>query len=228
MTIRIERVLIAALIPLLGACASSQTLKDPAYAPTLPPMVMPPAQTQVTGSIYQANTSLHLFEDIKARRVGDLITVILKENTSASKKADTNTNKTNEIEMASPELFGQEVKVNGNPLLSASVDSDVTFSGKGASSQSNSLSGDITVTVAGVYPNGNLLIRGEKLLTLNQGSEVVRIAGIVRPVDVTPENTVYSTQIANAEITYSGNGIVADSNNAGWLMRFFNLAWFPI
>ena len=97
----------------------------------------------------------------------------------------------------------------------------------GDSSQSNSLSGNITVTVAAVHPNGNMLVRGEKLLTLNQGAEVVRISGLVRPVDVTPQNTVLSTQIADAQITYSGTGAIAQSNQQGWLARFFNSPYWP-
>lgn len=206
-------------ILVLAACATPQQLKDPAYAPTLP-SIAPPV-TATTGGIYNPATNVHLFEDVKARRSGDLITVILREKTAASKKVDTTTDKKTAIEVGIPTLFGQQIE-----QLSASAEKDVNFSGEGAASQSNSLSGDITVTVAGVYPNGNLLIRGEKLLTLNQGSEVVRISGIVRPIDVSPANTVLSSQIGNVEITYSGNGFVQDSNLPGWITRLFNLALF--
>lgn len=217
---------VALVLPLLAACSSMSRLEDPAYAPVQPPAPMPPPVA--TGSIYNASTSVMLFEDVKARRVGDLITVILEEKTKASKKANTSTSKETNINLPSPKLFGYDPLWNGKEVLSAVVDSEQDFDGSGDSSQSNSLSGNITVTVAGVYPNGNLLVRGEKLLTLNQGSEVVRISGIVRPVDVKPDNTVLSTQIANAQITYSGNGMVADSNKAGWLTRFFNSGWWPL
>ena len=83
------------------------------------------------------------------------------------------------------------------------------------------------MTVHKVYPNGYLLVKGEKLLELNEGSEVVRITGIVRPVDITPDNTILSNQIANAQIAYKGKGIVSDSSKAGWLTRFFYSAIWP-
>lgn len=210
---------------LMTACAGPQALSRPEYAPVKP--VMPAPRSMANGSIYHASNNRFLFEDIKARRVGDLITVILEEKTNAAKTATTTSSKSSNVSVPSPTLFGLPVTHNGNAILNNSIDSGSDFSGQGDSSQSNSLSGNITVTVSQVLPNGNLVVRGEKLLTLNQGSEVVRISGLVRPVDVTPENTVISTQIANARITYGGNGLVADSNKAGWLTRFFNSGVWP-
>jgi flagellar L-ring protein precursor FlgH len=102
-----------------------------------------------------------------------------------------------------------------------------SFEGEADASQSNSLSGAITVTIADVLPNGNLVVRGEKWLTLNQGEEFIQVSGIVRPQDVTTANTVLSTQIADARITYSGKGTLADSNRMGWLARFFNSPVWP-
>lgn len=217
--------LIILVVIFISGCVGPTALSKPDYAPVQPVAV--PERTQANGSIYHASNNRFLFEDIKARRVGDLITVILEEKTNAAKKASTSTKKDSDINMPSPTVFGLPVTAGGNLILNNSVDSAATFSGEGDSSQSNSLSGNITVTVAQVLPNGNLVVRGEKLLTLNQGSEVVRISGIVRPVDVTPSNTIISTQIANARITYGGNGIVADSNKAGWATRFFNSAVWP-
>ena len=209
----------------MSGCAGPTALSKPDYAPAQPAPV--PARTETNGSIYHASNNRFLFEDIKARRIGDLITVILEEKTKSAKKASTSTKKDSDINMPSPTVFGLPVTAGGNLILNNSVNAGSTFSGEGDSSQSNSLSGNITVTVAQVLPNGNLIVRGEKLLTLNQGSEVVRIQGIVRQVDVTPRNTVKSTQIANARITYGGNGIIADSNKAGWATRFFNSAIWP-
>ncbi len=217
--------LIALAALTLGGCAGPQALSKPDYAPAKPAPA--PQRTSVNGSIYHASNNRFLFEDIKARRVGDLITVILEEKTNAAKKASTSARKDSDINMPSPTVFGLPVTAAGNLILNNSVDSGTAFSGEGDSSQSNSLSGNITVTVAQVLPNGNLVVRGEKLLTLNQGSEVVRIQGIVRQIDITPANTVKSTQIANARITYAGNGIIADSNKAGWATRFFNSAFWP-
>lgn len=208
----------------LAACGTVPH-RDAGYAPAFPVAAQPPQPSD--GAIYQAGYSKNMFEDSRARSVGDLITVILSEETDAQKSASTSTAKDNSIEFGAPTIFGQPVTHNGNEILSASVGTETEFSGDGASSQSNSLSGNITVFVSNVLPNGNLVIRGEKRLTLNQGDEYIRLSGIVRPEDVSPENTVESTKVANAEILYSGNGAVADSNRQGWLSRFFNSPIWP-
>jgi len=216
-------VLAAACVALAGCMA--QPIRRADHRPVMPVIAPQPAPMQ--GGLYHAATSPSLFADVKASRLGDVITVILKEKTQASKKASTSTSKESAIELPSPTILGRSVTLGGFPLFNNSVDSANDFTGKGDSSQSNSLTGDIAVTVAAVYPNGNMLVRGEKVLTLNQGSEVVRISGLVRAVDVTPENTVFSTQIADAQITYSGNGAVAESNQQGWIARFFNSPFWP-
>lgn len=224
---------------LLGGCAvQQQNLRDPSYAPVVAPSPNPPRpsfpsannpmQQLMTGSIYNPSTSRPLFEDYRARQVGDVLTVILQEYTDASKKAGTATKKASNVDMSSPTIFGRPITHNGVPVLDAKINGKVDFAGEGTSSQSNSLKGNITVTVSQILPNGNLVVRGEKLLYLNQGSEVVRIRGIVRPSDISASNTIHSTQIANAEITYKGKGVVADSNEAGWLTRFFNSKWWPL
>jgi flagellar L-ring protein precursor FlgH len=211
---------------LLAGCATQQVATQPEYMP--PPVpVKPEVRTQYTGSIYNDSNNRFLFEDVKARRAGDLITVILEEKTDASKSASTSTNKDSNVNVLSPTLMGLPVTYNGNLVLQNEINSGSSFTGKGDSAQSNSLTGNITVTVVDVQPNGNLVVSGEKQLTLNQGSEVVKISGIVRAIDVTPANTVKSNQIANAKITYAGNGAISDSNRAGWLTRFFNSGLWP-
>jgi flagellar L-ring protein precursor FlgH len=220
---KISAVLIS--LTLLSACGTTTSLKKPEFQPTLPVAVE--RVSKADGSIYSSSTSRFLFEDIKARRLGDLITVILDERTNAAKTATTSTSKDSSLDMPGPSLFGMPITHNGKSLLSASVAAKRKFSGSGDSSQSNSLSGNITVSIADVHANGNMLVRGEKILTLNQGSEVIRISGIVRPVDISPNNTVLSTQIANANITYGGKGNLADSNKAGWLTRVFNSSLWP-
>ena len=216
--------LIGAMAAMLGACSGVQP-HDAGYAPAFPVAKQPPQPTN--GAIYQAGYSKNMFEDSRARGVGDLITVVLQESTQAQKSASTSTKKDNTIDIGTPTIFGQQVTHNGNSILSASASTATDFSGDGASSQSNSLSGNITVFVSNVLPNGNLVIRGEKRLTLNQGDEYIRLSGIVRPEDVSPDNTIASTKVANAEILYSGNGPVADSNRQGWLSRFFNSPLWP-
>jgi flagellar L-ring protein precursor FlgH len=111
--------------------------------------------------------------------------------------------------------------------LENSIAHNRTFSGDADADQSNSLEGNITVTVAEILPNGNLIVRGEKWITLNRGDEFIRISGIIRPDDIAPDNTVVSTRLANAKISYSGTGTLADSQTMGWFSKFFNSGWWP-
>lgn len=210
-------------VSLLAACSTQRPTPD--FEPTLPEEL--PAATSGNGSIYQANHDVALFENPVARRVGDIVTIRLVEKTAASKSSSTSTKKSGSKDLSVPDLFGRTITHNGNNVLSAQIDSDQDFEGEGNSAQSNSLDGDITVTVAKRYPNGNLLIRGQKWITINQGREYVRIEGLVRAIDVQPDNTVESTRVANATISYSGQGALADANAQGWLMRFFNSALVP-
>lgn len=223
---RIKAVVLAIALATTGGCASTGVKENAAaYAPTYPVAEQMPRDH--SGSIYKAGFGVRLFEDTKAHRVGDLITVMLSESTKAQKNASTTTAKEQNIDFPSPTLFGGPVIYNGKEILNNSVGMGNDFSGDGASSQSNSLSGSITVFVAQVLPNGNLVVRGEKKLTLNQGDEYIRITGIVRPMDVSPDNTVSSTKVANAEIIYSGDGAISDANSMGWLARFFNGPLWP-
>jgi flagellar L-ring protein precursor FlgH len=209
---------------LLGGCASLAPARDPAYAATRPPHE--PSPPAANGAIYQAGYETPLFEDIRARRVGDVLTIKLVEKTDASKKASTNLNKKNAIDLPNPTILGRPVAFGG-ATLATSVDTKQDFAGAGDSSQSNSLSGLISVTVAEVLPNDNLMVRGQKVMRLNQGDEYVRIQGIVRPVDISPDNTVLSTNVADVQIAYGGTGAVADSNTMGWLGRFFLSVLWP-
>lgn len=225
---------ILAPLLLLSGCANLQP-KSESYRPSYPPVAAPPQQTN--GAIYQAGYNMALFEDIKARRVGDTITVVLQERTQASKDAKTDTSKANDITIANPKILGSSPQFNvpgivplasnrGNSLETG-MSSSQDFTGEGSSSQGNSLTGNITVTIAEVLPNGNMVVRGEKWLTLNQGDEYIQISGIVRPFDIKTDNTILSSQVADARITYSGEGMVADSNKMGWLSRFFASAIWP-
>ncbi|MCU7851667.1 MAG: flagellar basal body L-ring protein FlgH [Candidatus Thiodiazotropha sp. (ex Monitilora ramsayi)] len=219
----------------LSGCQSTGPKRDAEYAPMRP--VMPPPAPSGNGSIYQAGYEMIWFEDIVARRVGDLLTVTLVENTQANKSASTTTAKTGEVSVTNPTLFGSTPQFNVPgiiPLVSNTdnnlafdLSSSNDFSGDGSASQSNALSGNITVTVVEVLPNRNLYVRGEKRIGINQGYEYVRLAGIVRPQDITPQNTVQSTRIADPTISYVGEGALADANSQGWLTRFFNSALFP-
>ena len=227
MTPRPENSLASAVIALSLAASGCSMLpmQQESFAPPEPVVVeyAPPT----AGAIYQADTDVRLFEDLKASRIGDILTVKLAEKTNASKNAQTSVSKSTEATIANPVILGSEITRDGDPLFSGSLDGETSFDGTGASSQSNSLVGDITVTVVKRHPNGNLVIRGEKWVTLNQGREFIQLSGIVRPNDIETDNTVLSTRIANAQITYSSKGVLAAANKMGWAARFFNSIFYP-
>lgn len=219
------RVFSAALpLALLGGCAIVPPTPRPMYTATLPED--PTAQPRATGSIYADQQSMELFADPRAHRIGDILTITLVESTQASKKAKTNTSKKNGSTISSPTLLGQGLTIGGK-TADSSLASNNAFTGDGSSEQSNQLTGEITVTVAQRLSNGALVVRGEKWLTINQGEELVRISGIVRPQDIGNDNIVASSRVADARIEYVGKGTLADSNTRGWLSRFFDSKWMP-
>lgn len=209
---------------LLAGCA---TMPDDAahFEPTWPSEADMPKPTN--GSIYAQGTEVSLWENVTARNVGDTLTIRLEENTSAQKSASTTTSKSSEATLAGPTVFGRPVTVNGTPILEGSMNNDSSFAGNGASKQSNALDGEISVTVAKRLPNGNLLVRGQKLVMINSGREYVRVQGIVRPSDIAPDNSVVSWKVADAYISYGGQGTVANASKPGWLYRFFNSPLTP-
>ena len=217
---------------LLGACAlllagcSTYELVPPKpgeeeWAPT-PALQIPGHQTK-DGSAFTQHSMISLFQDRRAYRVGDILTVMLEERTQSSKKADTSLDKSSSFDIPVP-IIGRKARTN----LTAEASAERDFKGSAKTSQQNTLSGYITVTVAEVLPNGVLLVRGEKWIKLNQGDEYVRLQGLVRIDDIDQQNRVPSQRLADARITYAGRGALADTNQAGWLSRILNGSWFPL
>ena len=213
------------LVLIFGSGCSAMKVAEPDFTPAAPEVII--ADEVNTGAIYKVNSNRFFFEDIRARRVGDVLNVILDEETNASKTASTSANKGSTIGVPSPTLFGGNVTIAGREIFSNDISSSTDFAGTADSSQSNALTGSIAVVVEEVLSNGNMRIRGQKRLNLNQGSEVVQVAGLIRAVDIAPDNTVLSNQIADASITYGGSGLLADSNKAGWLTRALTSAFWP-
>ncbi|HEU4602415.1 MAG TPA: flagellar basal body L-ring protein FlgH [Steroidobacteraceae bacterium] len=207
----------------LTACVSPPPQPD--YSATWPEPL--PNETQGNGAIYQVGHDVALFENSVAHRVGDTLTIRLNESTNASKSATTSTKKSSSVDLPGPTIAGRPVTVNGTEVLQMGVDNKTEFDGQGASKQSNQLQGFITVTVAQRLPNGNLLVRGQKWIAINQGKEFVRLQGIVRPIDIDPDNSISSLKVADAMISYGGKGTLADANAPGLLTRFFNMSWLP-
>jgi flagellar L-ring protein FlgH len=219
---------------LVSAC-QTQAKRDPAFAAVRP--TLPPVEPESNGSIYKPGFDIRLYEDIKARRVGDILTVVLNEATNAEKEATTDVSKAATSTITNPTILGASPDFNLpkfmplNPTqglnLGSSLSSDHSLGGSGEADQNHLLTGNITVSVVEVLPNSNLIIRGEKRVTLNNGVEYIQLSGIVRPIDILTNNTVLSTQVADATINYTGEGAIADSNKNGWLARFFNSPFMP-
>jgi flagellar L-ring protein precursor FlgH len=203
---------------LLAACTPVPP-RDPEFAPVQPASLRPPIQN--SGSIYQSGYDMRLFEDNKAMRVGDVLTIKLKELTLANKADDLSAKKKNSLLAEAPMILGNPTSVE------TEIKTTKDFQGEGEANQSNSLIGDISVTVTELLPNGNLKVRGEKRVTLNQGDEYIRLSGIVRPVDIDADNTIASDKVADATIMYTGEGAMADASKMGWLSRVIYSPWFP-
>ena len=221
-------VLGAALAALCG-CGLVESRRYPDYV-AIEPIVYPEVTVSTaaaTGSLYAGGPrAVSLFTDVRAHRIGDIVSVLLTERTSAAKRADTELNKGTDINIEDPNIFGQPVTIKDRKL-GVAFDSNSAFEGEASSNQSNSLRGAIAVQVARVLPNGNLFVQGEKWIKINQGDEYLRLSGVIRPEDVSPTNTISSTRVADARIAYGGAGVLNESNKPGWLSRFFMSPLLP-
>jgi flagellar L-ring protein precursor FlgH len=209
----------------LTACGTPLPKREPSFSPVAPADLRPPQQS--TGGIYQQGYDMRLFEDHTARRVGDVLTVSLNEKTQSQKGASSQDSKSDDVSVTAPLLGLLGLGLLGQQDMKAELHANREFKGKGNTGQSNQLNGSISVTVVEVLPNGNLKIRGEKRVTLNQGDEFVRLSGVVRPVDITPSNIIDSGRIADATFMYTGEGALADSSSKGWVSRVLSSPWFP-
>jgi len=232
---RTLKLLTLASVIFVTACTTNQVKRDPAYAAVRPVATAQPEQSD--GAIFNVGTNVSFFEDYRARRVGDILTVKLEEVTSAEKESETTVDKSNNNSITTPTILGSAIEFdapgllplasNKNNDLSVSLGSNHSFSGTGDSDLSNKLSGDLSVSVVEVLPNGNLVIRGEKVMTINQGNEYLRISGMISPRDIDADNSISSKRIADAQISYVGDGPTNDANVMGWLGKFFISALMP-
>ncbi|MEM7293365.1 MAG: flagellar basal body L-ring protein FlgH [Pseudomonadota bacterium] len=225
----LTRIICFALLAFTGGCSHLETVvePDPEFAVSYP---LPPAQpiAYQGGAIFQAESAQELFRDARAYRVGDILTINLIEQTDAEVRSSTTTAKDDSVGLGITSLLGNpSPSLNGLPIGENYTDASRNFTGTGNSTQSNSLEGDLTVVVSQVLSNGNLIVRGEKIVSINQGTEYMRLSGLVRQQDIAPDNTVSSTKIANARVAYGGGGPLAQANSAGWLSRFFSSEYWP-
>ncbi|MGE4321504.1 MAG: flagellar basal body L-ring protein FlgH [Sphingobium sp.] len=214
-------VLLAAAIALAASPAlakKKRAAERDYYAPTV---IAQPVAAPANGSIFQASVGYTpLTSGARATSVGDIITIVLVERTQATKTNSADTSRSGNIGLTPPST---------GVLSKLFQPSDVAmggqngFSGKGNATQSNALIGEITVTIAATYPNGTMLVKGEKALTLNRGDEFIQISGLVRQADISPDNRIASTRVADAKIIYTGKGEIARASRQGWLQRFFSM-----
>ena len=186
----------------------------------------PPLKSASPGAIYNAGyAGRPLFEDQRPRNTGDIITIVIAENVNATKSSAANAARNASEAFAVPVTPGIFGGLFHNTNLSASGSNG--FNGAGGASAANTFNGTLTVTVTGVLPNGNLEVSGEKQMLINQGNEFVRFSGVVNPTTISGTNPVFSTQVADAKIEYSAKGYIDESQQMGWLQRFFlNVAPF--
>lgn len=208
--------LAAAALALAGCAQISREPITQQPMSAMPPM--PPAM-QAPGSIYNPGyAGRPLFEDQRPRNVGDILTIVIAENINATKSSGANTNRQGNTSFDVPTagfLGGLFNKAN------LSAQGANKFAATGGASAANTFNGTITVTVTNVLPNGNLVVSGEKQMLINQGNEFVRFSGIVNPNTISGQNSVYSTQVADARIEYSAKGYINEAETMGWLQRFF-------
>ncbi|MBI5109127.1 MAG: flagellar basal body L-ring protein FlgH [Rhodocyclales bacterium] len=211
------------LLVLLAGCVTTA----PTTAIHQPMSIRPEARAYVapsSGAIFNVASARPLFEDRRARFVGDTLTINIAEKVQASKKSENKTTRSQAVDVTVPTIVGMPFKGAQGTALSASDTNN--FTGTGQNTSSNDFTGTITVTVIEVYPNGNLLVSGEKQIGLKEGEEFVRFSGVVNPNTITSANTVTSTQIADARIEYKANGFIDSAQVMGWLGRFF-LSFMP-
>lgn len=230
-----KRAALTIFLMLIAGCAYQRT---EVKSPTFDEQLEAPRKVYATGSIWQGSSG-GIAEDVKARKKGDLLTIAIVEQASASKEAATGTNRSAGVSAGIPNLLGLEKKalpgvapgvfqdwlnqMDLTKLVSASTDSK--YNGSGSTSRKENLSATITAKVLDVLPNGNLLIEGKRNVRVNNEDQVIVLEGMVRPRDINQDNIVSSSMVADARISYTGNGVISDRQSPGWLMNLLDKIW---
>ena len=219
------------MLALLAGCNTdpSTNVAQPMTARPMP-VAQAPARD---GSIYRVADARPLFEDRRARFVGDTLTVNIVERSNATKSIDESNERTGSVDVSvpTPTLFGLTPKciprnvpgfTRGNNLdTSVTADSDISYDSAESNTNRNTITGTITVTVIEVLPNGNLLVSGEKQIAVNQNTEFIRLSGVVNPININAANAVNSTQLADARIESKGKQSMDTAQIVSLLSRFF-------
>lgn len=218
MTALVNRFILPACTALLLA-ACGTTPSTITQGPTSARPVAPTAQAAGNGAIYQASAYRPLFEDRRARHVGDILTIVISERTQAGKQASSSGEKTGAVDASVSALGGLSSSTLNR--LGANASSSVEYEDEATLNSSNTFSGNLTVTVTEVLPNGNLVVAGEKQIALDKGTEYVRLSGVVQPDTIQAGNTVASSKVADARIEYRTSAKLDKAEMMSWLARFF-------
>jgi len=199
----------------------SPTPDDPFYAPIEP--AQSATSIAITGSLFNSEKAQSLYSYTAPYQIGDSITVILKEDASASKSASSTLENTDSYTLDPITIPGGELKINEN-VVQLGLNKASGFDGSSGADQKHSISARITVSIVDILNNGNLQVRGEKWLVINNGNEYMRFTGIVRPLDINEDNTVESAQVANTRIEFSATGDHQEVQKKGWLSSLLGSA----
>ena len=216
--------MLASLAALLAGCGQApvKLTHSPDFAPVFP--APQEIRAEATGSIFTGNQGDNWFGRSVIYQVGDTLTVLLDESTQAARQQNTTVSRESSNDVMTPGLIA---KLPGTSTLSGMKTDGSTISsdGKGETGQTATLKGSITTSIVQVLANGNLVLRGEKQLALSEGTEVIQLSGIVRPADISPNNTVQSRRLANAQIAYRGTGDLSNTARPGWATRTLLNLW---
>lgn len=184
-------------------------------------------QPVATGSLWPADDHVFFYADRKALRVGDIITISISENASANNTADTDLSRSSSIEAGLSTFFGKEKFLKlfklGDDLVKST--SDNSHKGAGTTTREGKVTATITAMVKEVLPNGNLIVQGTRAVAVNHEEQYITITGVIRPLDVSRDNVVLSSQVADASIAIGGSGVVADKQRSGWANWAFDFVW---
>lgn len=218
------------LLVFLSACAGPASRVDINHVEPVVPLVTEPAPPQTPGSLWTESRG-GMFIDLRGRTVGDIVTVVIAENASASKEATTETDRSSSMSAGLSNFFGLEKYISqlGNSAIDPTVLVNATtsndFEGGGKTERKENLVATLTTQVVELLPNGNLRIEGNKTVTVNNEMQIVKLTGTIRQADISPGNIVNSKHILNARIAYVGEGVISDKQQQGWLVRGLDAVW---
>jgi len=224
-------IVLGSLLALLGACAptAASITRDANLDLVEQAMKAPRVNHTETGSLWN-NTGATIFADPKANAVGDLVTVLVAENASATRNLGTKKNKKSSHKTSVTAALGYETSLaaknpNFKPSTALDISNDKSFDGSGQTTNSDTLTASVTSVVTEVFPNGNMRIIGRRQLTINNQPQALPFSGVIRPVDVSPGNTIPSSKVAQAVISYGGGGDLASVAHEGWFGQTLDMVW---